>query len=67
MKRGKKFVVILQTIGDTIIDHTNKIKDVDGWHDTYCNNEKAVELKVYERKGIGYECIYHDHKRRIGF
>lgn len=67
MKKGKKFVVILNTIGDTIIDHTDKSKDVDEWHETYANNEHAIELRIYQRKGLAYECVYHDYKRRIGF
>lgn len=67
MRKGKQFVMILHTQNGVIIWHTNKSKEIQEWQDTYTSNDNAIELTVYQRNGLGYEQVVHEHKRRIGF
>lgn len=65
--RNKRYAIILETKGETIIQQTNKNRDVRQWIDAYAKNELAVELQVFERNGLGYNRVVHEYKRRIGF
>ena len=67
MKKGKQFVIVIHTVGDVVIQSTNKTKEVEEWCNSYNETAQAVELTVYQRNGLGYEQVVHEHKRRIGF
>lgn len=65
--KNKKYTVIIDTNGGTIIHQTNEDKDISEWIDAYTTNEHAIELQIFERDGMGYCRVVHEHKRRIGF
>lgn len=67
MRNNKQFVIIINTVGGVIIQHTNKTKEVDEWCQAYSENHHAIELTIYQRNGLGYEQVVRETKRRIGF
>lgn len=67
MKNGKQFVIVIHTVGDIVIQTTNKSKEVEAWCKSYNETEQAVELIIYQRNGLGYEQVVREYKRCIGF
>lgn len=67
MKKGKQFVIVIHTVGNVVIQSTDKPKEVEEWCKSYHETGQAVELTVYQRSGLGYERVVHEYKRRIGF
>lgn len=64
----KKFAVVAKLINDkVIIQHCNKQKDVDEWINLSQTDESICELSVYQRDGLGYDKIWSNFTRKIGF
>lgn len=66
--RNKKYVVIME-VGEEgiVIDNTNSKKDILEWGKEYDNNPLTSGIKIYQKDGLGYECILDLRKRKIGF
>ena len=64
-----KYVIIVKLNNDkTIIDNTNKTKDIDEWFNLDKDmQEQVAEIFVYEKQGLGYTQTYFESKRKVGF
>jgi len=67
--KGSKFIVSVKVNEQIYFANENRKKGVDELIRLFDENELAEEIKVYLRgeDNLGYDLVYSDHHRKIGF
>lgn len=63
----KKYLLLIEVLGKTIIQETNHAREVAQWAKEYQESSETSSFKVFEKNGLAYECVVNEHKRKIGF
>lgn len=64
--RSKKYMLVVELNGQKLFYSSNSKKNIAECQ-LACLNGKATSVELYQKVGIGYECIDETNKRRIGF
>ena len=64
-----RFLINLKVGEDIFFSSEKNLKGICEWENTFNENPKAEEFKVYERNndGLTYTLIHYAYKRKIGF
>ena len=66
--KDKKFMVVVEgNDGQTYFVNTNKKKEADECLTIFNNSANFVKISLYQKSGLGYECVASDSKRKVGF
>lgn len=64
-----RFLINLKVGEDIFFSSEKNLKGIYEWENTFNENPKAEEFKVYEKNsdGLTYTLIHYAYKRKIGF
>ena len=64
--KNHRFQIIAKTGGKTLFFPIKNRKALEDWIKT-CAPLVNEEIHVYERDGLGYNLLYSENKRKVGF
>lgn len=63
----KHYTIQIEVQDNFLFAHTNRHKEVDDFIKAFKDNNKAKEIKVFERNGVSYSLAYRETRKTIGF